>query len=1325
MRRMGLRFLVVVWLQPLLFATDFFIATNGNDQNPGTQSQPWKTWAFALQQLSPGDTLIAKDGIYDVANGAGFPSIDCSGDYANGTVADPITVKAENERQAIIFKESQQGDLPAFDILHCSDWVIQGLTLMREPQNDVVNGGGQLFRAVSSDHLTIRRLLSYQVDTWECGAGIYIFDTTNSLIEENEIYAFHRHGLQLRGGTNNEIRRNYAHNRGVERVSSACSDESTLFLSYTSGENIWENNIAENDDRHGFGMVSDTVFDLDQDGIIDGNYVHNGGGNKWLGNISLNSETTAGLILGTKTPYGGADVEDEYVENHVAYQNSPVSVPGHASLMIQSPINVMFKNITSIQSTGCFWSGTDSQSPDNAFSLHGENLLCIRSQGGSEIALQPAVRNSDDTWSIDYLNWYRDLGEPVWPPSEPGFFLTNDFNIDPQMGGCVAWIPTSSPMKGAGKGGADLGANVLYKYEDGILGSDPLWDWDGSFLGCGAIVSGLNDSAGESCFDVHERLNINTGGCDFPAGYNPSGDPVDRADLLAHWTFDSAQAVDSSGNENDGVLLNGTSWTSAGKVGGALSFDGQNDLVEVSGASFDGTGEITVAAWINRSSTGGHDSGRILDNTRLTFSVGRNASRLHFTSSGGGTKSTPVGSLQLDEWQHVAVTRDAAGNADFFINGVKIDGGFSGTPVARNYFAIGNYPSPGGTVRPFAGLIDDLRVYSRRLLDWEIQALHNNDPAGGPPFDFSLSFMGATSVTQGSTASQTIISALISGLGESVTFSIESLPPNTTASFSPPNCVPDCSTNLDIVTSTTTPAGNYDITVNGASGALTRSISFNLTVEDSDPTGSDADLLAHWTFDSAQAVDSSGNENDGVLLNGTSWTSAGKVGGALSFDGQNDLVEVSGASFDGTGEITVAAWINRSSTGGHDSGRILDNTRLTFSVGRNASRLHFTSSGGGTKSTPVGSLQLDEWQHVAVTRDAAGNADFFINGVKIDGGFSGTPVVRTYFAIGNYPSPGGTVRPFAGLIDDLRVYSRRLLDSEIQAIYNNNQAPNSVINTPIGPQTIGVGNSVNFTGTGTDPDNNLPLTHLWNFGAGSGIANSTAEDPGAMTFDTAGVFTVTYMVTDALLLADPTPATVQITVQVSGNHAPNGVINTPIGPQTIGVGNSVNFIGTGTDPDNNLPLTHLWNFGAGSGIANSTAEDPGAMTFDTAGVFTVTYMVTDALLLADPTPATVQITVQNSSVPNITNPIPTSTLTNSTVTFQWTAGSGVDSYWLGVGTSQASLANNPWGDISSQSTTSTSLTVSGIPINGNPVYVRLWWNVGSTWFFTDYTYQTN
>ncbi len=100
----------------------------------------------------------------------------------------------------------------------------------------------------------------------------------------------------------------------------------------------------------------------------------------------------------------------------------------------------------------------------------------------------------------------------------------------------------------------------------------------------------------------------------------------------------------------------------------------------------------------------------------------------------------------------------------------------------------------------------------------------------------------------------------------------------------------------------------------------------------------------------------------------------------------------------------------------------------------------------------------------------------------------------------------------------------------------------------------------------------------------------------------------------------------------SGNLAPDGTIDMPVGNQTINVGDSVNFTGTGTDPDYDI-LTYLWDFGDPE-ITDSTLEDPGFITFNTAGDFIVTFTVTDSLGLSDPTPTTRTITVVDVTTNN-------------------------------------------------------------------------------------------
>jgi hypothetical protein len=74
-------------------------------------------------------------------------------------------------------------------------------------------------------------------------------------------------------------------------------------------------------------------------------------------------------------------------------------------------------------------------------------------------------------------------------------------------------------MRSAGRDGADVGANVLYRYEHGRLTTQPLWDPVTGSFPAGTVVVGVNDVAGQSAFDIHRRLNVNTNGCQFPLGY--------------------------------------------------------------------------------------------------------------------------------------------------------------------------------------------------------------------------------------------------------------------------------------------------------------------------------------------------------------------------------------------------------------------------------------------------------------------------------------------------------------------------------------------------------------------------------------------------------------------------------------------------------------------------------------------------------------------------------------------------------------------------------------------------------------------------------------
>jgi len=90
MRNLSILFvvgLIAVLANGISFGTTYYVATNGSDNNPGTQAQPWATLQHAGDTMVAGDTTIVANGTY-----AGFREIETK----SGTSGAPITMKAQN-----------------------------------------------------------------------------------------------------------------------------------------------------------------------------------------------------------------------------------------------------------------------------------------------------------------------------------------------------------------------------------------------------------------------------------------------------------------------------------------------------------------------------------------------------------------------------------------------------------------------------------------------------------------------------------------------------------------------------------------------------------------------------------------------------------------------------------------------------------------------------------------------------------------------------------------------------------------------------------------------------------------------------------------------------------------------------------------------------------------------------------------------------------------------------------------------------------------------------------------------------------------------------
>jgi hypothetical protein len=95
--------------------------------------------------------------------------------------------------------------------------------------------------------------------------------------------------------------------------------------------------------------------------------------------------------------------------------------------------------------------------------------------------------------------------------------------------------------------------------------------------------------------------------------------------------------------------------------------------------------------------------------------------------------------------------------------------------------------------------------------------------------------------------------------------------------------------------------------------------------------------------------------------------------------------------------------------------------------------------------------------------------------------------------------------------------------------------PTGTITSPAGNVTVTAGQSVYFSGTGSDPDGTI-TSYSWAFPGGSPGTSSLAN-PGNVIYSSPGTFRATFTVTDNAGLTDPNPPSVTVTVNPVGDFS--------------------------------------------------------------------------------------------------------------------------------------------------------------------------------------------
>jgi len=214
--------------------------------------------------------------------------------------------------------------------------------------------------------------------------------------------------------------------------------------------------------------------------------------------------------------------------------------------------------------------------------------------------------------------------------------------------------------------------------------------------------------------------------------------------LVGYWSFDGTGNIvhgqtvglrDTSGRDNHGTAGNTNAAGMAfapGRVGNAVSFDGVDDFVNVTGGSTmtpHGHPQLTIMAWANKRTTSGgmiaHQNGPFL--FRMGNVMGNGTFQIHNAVNGWrGVSSNVV--LQNNVWHHLVMVYDGVLIYNYVDGRLDGTGSQTGGLSAINCVGIGRETSGGCVGVPgnhFNGLIDEVRIYNRALSAAEVRAIFN------------------------------------------------------------------------------------------------------------------------------------------------------------------------------------------------------------------------------------------------------------------------------------------------------------------------------------------------------------------------------------------------------------------------------------------------------------------------------------------------------------------------------------------------------------------------------------------------------------------------
>jgi len=211
-----------------------------------------------------------------------------------------------------------------------------------------------------------------------------------------------------------------------------------------------------------------------------------------------------------------------------------------------------------------------------------------------------------------------------------------------------------------------------------------------------------------------------------------------QAELVGWWRLDDGSgttAVDSSGAGNDGTLTGDPKWT-AGKVGGALAFDG-GDYVTVPGTADIKPESLTLMTWVLFDTVAGGRQDYVSKDDDYAFSLHEGAAdqKTHGIVTSAGDWMVVHGNtvVETDTWYHSAMTYDAGTQMLILYLDGEVDGELS-VPAGIEHRRGGPLTIGTFSGRDLFGKLDDIKIFDEAL---SLGQIKGEMLGGGFPFAYA------------------------------------------------------------------------------------------------------------------------------------------------------------------------------------------------------------------------------------------------------------------------------------------------------------------------------------------------------------------------------------------------------------------------------------------------------------------------------------------------------------------------------------------------------------------------------------------------------------